>query len=87
VDLLLSRVVVTQGVEKAEVLNAFFTSVFTGKICFQKSQSPETSGSICSNGDLPLVKKIRTFKQIGHKRVDGTQCAASISDKGDDRCH
>lgn len=58
---------VTKDVEKAEVLNAAFTSVVTSKICFQESQASETSESIWSNGDLPSVEKIKAFTQSGHK--------------------
>lgn len=35
---------VTQDMEKAEVLDAFFTSVFTGQTGRQGSQAPETRG-------------------------------------------
>jgi len=37
---------VIKEVEKAEVLTAFFTLVFTGKICLQKSQTPKTHKAI-----------------------------------------
>lgn len=36
------REVVTNKMEKAKVLNAFFTSVFNGKTDLQESQNPET---------------------------------------------
>ena len=39
---------VTQCIEKAEVQNAFFTSVFTSRTILQESQAPETWGKIWS---------------------------------------
>jgi len=47
-SLLLNRTgdLVAKVTEKADVLNATFTSVFTGKINFQDSQTPETRGSL-----------------------------------------
>jgi len=43
--------------EDIKVLTAFFTSVFTGKICLQKSQASEASGEILSKEDLPWVEE------------------------------
>lgn len=37
---------VTKDIGKYEVLNAFFTLVFTGKIWPQESQAPETWGNV-----------------------------------------
>lgn len=37
---------VTQNVIKAEVLNVFFTSVFTSKSSLQESQASETRGKV-----------------------------------------
>lgn len=42
---------------KAEVLEAFFALIFTGKICLQESQSPETTGKAWSKEDLSLVEE------------------------------
>lgn len=44
---------VTKDTEDTKVLTAFFTSVFTGKICLQESQASEASGKILSKADLP----------------------------------
>lgn len=43
--------------EKAEVLDALFTSLFTGKTCLQEFQGPEVRGKVWSLKDLPLVGK------------------------------
>ena len=47
-SLLLNRTgdLVAKVTEKAEVLSAFFTSVFTGQTDFQDSQTPEIRGSL-----------------------------------------
>jgi len=42
---------VTQDMEKEEVLNAFFASVFTGKTDLWEFQVPETRGIIWSKED------------------------------------
>lgn len=34
----------TKGIKKAEVLNAFFISDFTGRICLHHSLAPEACG-------------------------------------------
>lgn len=39
---------VTKDMEKVKVLSGFFTLFFTGKICLQESQNPETSGNVWS---------------------------------------
>lgn len=44
---------VTKDIKKAELLKAFFVSVFTSKTSFQESHAPETK--IWSNADLPSV--------------------------------
>lgn len=42
-------------VEKAEILNAFFTLAFTSKTGLQKCQTLETRGTIWSKEDITLV--------------------------------
>lgn len=48
---------VTNDMEDTKILTAFFTSVFTGKICLQESQASEASGKILSKEDLPWAEE------------------------------
>lgn len=50
---------VTKDMEKAEVLNALFVSVFTSKIGPLEPQAPESSVKAWSKEDLHLVGRIR----------------------------
>ncbi|GAB0206992.1 mitochondrial enolase superfamily member 1 [Grus japonensis] len=48
---------VTEDTEKAELLNAFFASVFTAKASPQESQTLEVGDKVWRNKDLPLVEE------------------------------
>lgn len=50
---------VTQNMVKAEILNAFFTSVVTSKTNLQESQAPETRRKVWSKEDVTLVGEDR----------------------------
>lgn len=47
----------TKNIEKAKVLDAFFSSGLTGNICLQESQVSEACGKILSKEDLPWVEE------------------------------
>jgi len=50
-------VLVTEHAEKAELLNAFFASVFSAKASPQESQALELTKEVCRKDGLPLVEE------------------------------
>jgi len=59
VGLLLKEVgaMVMEAAEKAQLLNAYFASVFSANAGSQKTQAPEVREEACRRHDLPLVEE------------------------------
>ena len=68
-----ARTLVTQGMEKADVLDAFFTSIFTGQTGLQDSQASQTRGKVWSKESLHLVEEDQVKEHLDklgvHKSV------------------
>lgn len=72
---------VTQGMAKAEVLDAFFTA----QTSLQDSWPPETMGEVWSMEDLERVEDDQAKggpKQMGHSQIHGTWQGAPTSAEG-----
>ncbi|GAB0189155.1 mitochondrial enolase superfamily member 1 [Grus japonensis] len=67
VGLLLNEVsaLVMEDTEKAELLNAFFASVFTAKASPQESQTLEVGEKVWRKEDFPLVEEDRVRDHLG----------------------
>nr|XP_048691935.1 uncharacterized protein LOC125630279 [Caretta caretta] len=76
---------VTEDVGKANVLNAFFASVFRNKV---SSQTAALGSKAWGGGDQPSVKKSGSglFRKAGRTQAHGAECTASESAKGVGGC-
>lgn len=52
-----AREPMTNDLEKAEVLSAFFASIFTRKTVLRESQAPETRGKVWDKEDSPWWRR------------------------------
>ncbi|PKU37294.1 rna-directed dna polymerase from mobile element jockey-like [Limosa lapponica baueri] len=60
---------VTQDMEKAEVLNDFFTSVFTGKGSNHTAQVAEGKNTVYENEELPTVGEDQVQDHLRNLKV------------------
>ncbi|GAB0206587.1 hypothetical protein GRJ2_003124300 [Grus japonensis] len=60
---------VTEEIEKAELVNAAFASVFTAKVDPQESQTLEVGERVLRKEDLPLVEEDRVREHLGKRDI------------------
>ena len=69
-----ARNLVSKGMQKAEILNVFFTLVFTYLNCLNVSQAPVSCGKVWNKDDLSPVKEDQVREHLNksgvHKSMD-----------------
>ncbi|GAB0186594.1 mitochondrial enolase superfamily member 1 [Grus japonensis] len=65
----LSGNLVTRDMEKAEVLNDFFASIFTGKCSSHNAQAAEGKGKDWENEELPTVEEDQVREYLRNLKV------------------
>lgn len=63
------RALVTKDVVQVKVLNDLFVLVFTGKICLQEMQAPETGGKGWSEEDSPLLEEDQVREHLKKSNI------------------